>query len=132
MERESIFWIDGELPKKNITNGNLVLDFLDIGHHEIKFPNHKALEFEIVNCNVATHYWDDQFNKWSLNRKDNQWITRSGIDSGIVGLDFSCIPMRVGANATDNTPILTRWAQAHLLGENIIEKSPHIKLITEN
>ena len=132
MERESKFWIDGELPKKNITNGNLVLDFLDIGHHEIKFPNHKALEFEIVNCNVATQYWDDQFNKWSLNRKDNQWITRSGIDSGMVGLDFSCIPMRVGAHATDNIPILTRWAQAHLLGENIIEKTPHIKLITEN
>lgn len=132
MERESIFWIDGELPNKRITNGNLTLDFLDVGHHEIKFPNHKALEFEIVNCNVGASQWDDQFNKWSLQRNANLWITTPSIDTGIVGLDFSCIPMRVRTKTIDDTPILTRWAQAHLLGQQIIEKAPHIKLITEN
>jgi hypothetical protein len=49
-----------------------------------------------------------------------------------VGLDFSCIPMDSASGDDNSIPILTSWAQAHLLGERIIEKCPHIKLITEN
>lgn len=132
VERDSLFWIDGEQPQKKLINGELPLDFLDIGHHEIKFPNHKAIEFEIVNCGVSDHYWDTQYNKWTFNRNENLWATIPHIDSGVVGLDFSCIPMDSESGDDNNIPILTRWAQAHLIGERIIEKCPHIKLITEN
>lgn len=132
VERESIFWIDGEQPQKKMKNGELVLDFLDLGFHEIKFPNHKALEFEIVNCNVAEHYWDSQYNKWRFNKNESLWVSDRNNDKGIVGLDFSCIDMRAGTSIDNETGILTRWAQAHLFGERLIEKVPHIKLITEN
>ena len=132
VERESFFWIDGEQPQKRLINGELPLGFLDIGHHEIKFPNHKAIEFEIVNCSVSDHYWDSQYNKWTFNRNEHLWATIPHIESGVVGLDFSCIPMESASGDDNNIPILTRWAQAHLIGERIIEKYPHIKLITEN
>lgn len=115
MTEDSIFRIDGELPKSRPIDGHLPLNFLEVGYHDIKFPNQKKIEFEIVRMDVGESDWDSSWNKWSISSKDSSWKSVQE-DDGIVGLDFSPIikSNRHGMSSSEGT--LTRWAKFHSTG----------------
>lgn len=110
LEKSSFFLIDGEESPHKPKDGYLLLNFLSIGKHSIKFPNHKKLEFEIVHCDFGNSNWQDDYNKWIISKKENCWES-STAESGIVGLDFSCVKMDK-QHSSDKT-LLNQWALLH-------------------
>jgi len=130
IEKPSFFLIDGEEPPVGPHDGYLLLNFLSKGKHNIKFPNHKKLEFEIVHCDVAAPCWKDSYNKWNISRKEKSWDSSFG-DSGIVGLDFSCV--KISSDNNNDRNLVTKWALLHQgVYSGVNEKNVALKLLSNS
>ena len=116
LEKESIFWIDGEEPRVKPRNGILPLNFLNIGDHDIKFPKYKKIQFSIVKAKPEIMNWNPDYNKWILHKDSTSWNSACE-GSGVVGIDFTCYRMTNSFKTSKNT--LRRWAEFHSTGKTI-------------
>ncbi len=127
MDKESLFWIDGEVPAKRLEDGSLLLDFLALGKHYVKFPGFKKLEFSIVKSEPIAHSWESENYTWRLSKEEPKWEP-SKYEGGIKGIDFSSIKI---LNSEPNG-VLTRWAEFHagLYRQTIKEENIALRIIT--
>lgn len=114
LEKESVFWIDGEEPLVKPKNGIIPLNYLKNGDHEIKFPKYKKLFFSIVKAKPEILNWNPDYNKWVIKIEKYSWNS-SIEEKGIVGIDFSCYKMT--NKDEDPKKTLRRWAEFHLTGK---------------
>lgn len=111
----SVLYIDGERPDKNLEGGCLNLNYLPIGKHTIKIPNSRKVEFEIIEPVSCQTDWSPDFNKWAFDRQEGLWSSDKRTE-GIAGLDFSLIKMATfGCEHSESD--ITRWARFHLSGQ---------------
>ena len=105
------YWIDGNLNETSQRRINL--SRLATGNHTIRFLNYRKIEFQIVSATVSSPRWLDSYNKWTINRQDNQWKSEKQ-PNGIIGLDFTTIPQKLqfGVQGT----IINRWGKMMVLG----------------
>ena len=102
----SIIWIDGKTYGKEDCKEDITLIHLPIGHHYIKIPGYKRLEFDVVKAAAEKGVWMNEYNKWRIDRADTLW-EHCKYENGIVGLDFSSISQK---NMNMDDPTLKRWA----------------------
>ncbi len=126
----TVFYIDGERPDKNIEGGCLNLNYLQIGKHTIKVPNSRKVEFEILEPVSGQIDWSPDFNRWAFDRTEGLWSSDRRTE-GIVGLDFSLIKMVV-QSSEDAESDITRWARFHLTGQRTEnENNIAIKILSQ-
>lgn len=127
LTQECKFWIDGK-PIEN-TNSDEYIDFRDLssGIHTIRFPNFKKIILEVIIPKVALHKWQDKYNKWVINKKNNMWNSENQPE-GIVGLDFTVI---LQTDDEIKGSVLERWGKMHILGsKQINENNVAIKVLS--
>ncbi|MCM1302129.1 MAG: hypothetical protein NC250_08425 [Alistipes senegalensis] len=130
ISKDSSFWIDGEKPSISPIAGQLNLNFLSVGSHDIKFPGFKKIEFTIVDPEPVTPSWDESYNKWIFSCKDKQWLTARS-EKGIVGLDYSIFKIK-NRGETEKS-VLRRWARFHLTGKSSNEgRNIALKLLNKH
>ena len=110
--KKSRFWIDGE-PRDSASDEIFDLSDLETGSHNIRFPNYKRIEFEIVQHDAFHPQWLDSYNKWNIDIEDSLWesITK---DIGIVGLDYTSIPQNIQSDLKGS--VLNRWGMMQVFG----------------
>ena len=110
--KECKFWVDGER-KDSSSEKILDLSNLETGSHSIRFPNYKRIEFEIVRNEAIKPQWQDDYNKWNINKEKSLWESTNK-DIGIVGLDYTSIPQNVNSGLKGS--VLRRWGMMHVFG----------------
>ena len=127
LTQKSKFWIDGEMMENPSANTSIDLYNLEIGKHTVRFPNFKKMEFKIVIPKIGSPKWLEQYNKWKIVKKDNQWDSERESE-GIVGLDFTFIPQ---FNEEVRGSVFERWSKMHIFGsKQINENNIAIKVLS--
>lgn len=114
LEQPTRIWIDGNTYGEDENNGTIPLTNLPIGHHYIKIPGFKKMEFDIVKSSAEMGVWVNDYNKWQIEKRDTLWES-SLCEKGFVGLDFSSIPQK---STNIDVPLLRRWANMLTYGHN--------------
>lgn len=126
IEQKSKFWIDGTLNQMDSDSAEYILP-LDIGHHYIKFQNHPRLEFDIVDAIPHRHSWKDSYNKWSIDRKDNLWVSTK-TEEGFVGLN---LPISGEASSVKGH-VLSDWAMLQTFDKKSNSRNIVLSMLNNN
>lgn len=112
-------WIDGISYGEGEVKDKIPLNNLIVGHHYIKIPNFKKLEFEIVKASADKGVWLNTYSKWQINNVEKSW-ENCKCEIGIVGLDFSSIPQD---KTYLDVPPLRRWTNMLTYGHHYINET---------
>lgn len=113
LHKRSMVWIDGKAVDEKAIEGDLMLNHLGIGTHQIKMPNTKSIKIELVETMPSIWYWQDDYNKWLIGKKPAFWQNTKS-ENGIVGLDYSSVcDMKLALDES----VAKRWAKALVFDE---------------